>query len=237
MRSISNQVAQINQRISQAAQRSGRSRDSVRLIAVSKAHAADAIRDAAGCGLTDFGENYVAEALAKMDRLADVSACWHFIGAIQSNKTRDIAQRFQWVQTVDRAKIAERLSAQRAPEAEPLDVLIQVNVDAEPQKAGIAPSALAEFAATLLKLPRLRLRGLMAIPRPETDPERQRSAFRRMRSLFDESSPPGAEHWDTLSMGMTQDFEIAIEEGATMVRIGTALFGARDAARGHAPDG
>src|SRR5262249_8077137 len=152
---------------------------------------------AAAVGLGEIGENYVAEALAKMEQLADLSLCWHFIGAIQSNKTRDIARHFQWVQTVDRGKVAERLSAQRPESAGPLDVLIQVNVDDEPQKAGIAPIALAEFAASLLKLPRLRLRGLMAIPRPETDPERQRSAFRRMRTLFDEAGQHRADHWDT----------------------------------------
>ena len=232
MRSISNQVIHVDQRISQAAQRSGRQRDSVRLIAVSKAHDADAIREAAACGLTDFGENYVAESLAKIERLRDLSVCWHFIGAIQSNKTRDIARHFRWVQTIDRTKVAERLSAQRPDDAEPLDVLIQVNVDDEPQKAGIAPASLAKFAELLLKLPRLRLRGLMAIPRPESDPEHQRPSFRRMRALFDDARPVGAEHWDTLSMGMTHDFETAIEEGATMVRIGTAIFGERGTGHG-----
>jgi pyridoxal phosphate enzyme (YggS family) len=228
MHSISNHIADVDARISRAAARCGRDRRSVRLIAVSKAHNSDAVREAADAGLVDFGENYVAEALAKIADLCDRSLYWHFIGTIQSNKTREIARHFQWVQTIDRLKIAERLSAQRPDDAEPLDVLIQVNIDAEPQKAGIDPAALAEFAAPLLKLPRLRLRGLMAIPRREREPERQRLAFRRMHALFQDGKPHAAEHWDTLSMGMTQDFEAAIEEGATMIRVGTALFGTRE---------
>ena len=181
------------------------------------------------CGITEFGENYLNDALPKIDALRDLSLQWHFIGAIQSNKTRDIAHHFQWVQTLDRAKIAQRLSDQRPDDADALDVLIQVNIDDEPQKAGIAPDALAEFAPHVLKLPRIRLRGLMSIPRPEVDPEVQRIAFRRMRELFERAKPAGATHWDTLSMGMTQDFETAIAEGATMIRIGTALFGPRGA--------
>ncbi len=176
-------------------------------------------------GIVEFGENYVGEALPKIAALHDPQLCWHFIGAVQSNKTRDIACNFQWVQTLDRTKVAQRLSAQRPDGFEPLDVLIQINIDSEPQKAGIAPEALAEFAARILAMPRLRLRGLMAIPRAETAPDRQRSAFRRMRNLFEAARPAGASHWDTLSMGMTADFEVAIAEGATMIRIGTALFG------------
>lgn len=229
MHSISNHVADVRQRVALAAQRSGRQFDSVRLIAVSKAQSSDAIRAAALAGVQDVGENYLAEALPKIEALRDLALCWHFIGAIQSNKTRDIARHFQWVQTLDRAKVAQRLSDQRASDAEPLDVLIQINIDAEPQKAGIAPHALAEFATQLMHLPKIRLRGLMAIPRPAADPDALRPAFRRMRALFDEHKPAGGALWDTLSMGMTQDFQIAIEEGATMVRIGTAIFGARDA--------
>jgi PLP dependent protein len=227
MHSISNHVADLEQRVARAALRSGRQRDAVRLIAVSKSQSADAIRDAVQAGLLEIGENYVAEALPKIAALNDPALCWHFIGAVQSNKTRDIARHFQWVQTIDRAKVAQRLSDQRPADATPLDVLIQINIDAEAQKAGIAPQALAEFAALLLKMPRLRLRGLMAIPRPAAEPETQRRAFRRMRALFDDERPAGATQWDTLSMGMTQDFEIAIEEGATMIRIGTAIFGPR----------
>jgi pyridoxal phosphate enzyme (YggS family) len=229
MHSISNHVAVVQKRVAQAAQRSGRVRDPIRLVAASKTQSVETIRAAASCGITEFGENYLSDALPKIDALRDLPLQWHFIGAIQSNKTRDIARHFQWVQTLDRAKVAQRLSDQRPGDADALDVLIQINIDGEPQKAGIAPEALAEFAAQLLKLPRIRLRGLMSIPRPEVDPELQRISFRRMRELFERAKPTGATHWDTLSMGMTQDFETAIAEGATMIRIGTALFGPRGA--------
>ncbi len=229
MHSISNHVTAVQKRIAEAAQRNGRVRDSIRLVGASKTQSAETIRAAVSCGITEFGENYLNDALPKIDALRDLSLQWHFIGAIQSNKTRDIAHHFQWVQTLDRAKIAQRLSDQRPDDADALDVLIQVNIDDEPQKAGIAPDALAEFAPHVLKLPRIRLRGLMSIPRPEVDPEAQRTAFRRMRELFERAKPIGATHWDTLSMGMTQDFETAIAEGATMIRIGTALFGPRGA--------
>lgn len=229
MHSISNHVTAVQKRIAEAAQRNGRVRDSIRLVGASKTQSAETIRAAVSCGITEFGENYLNDALPKIDALRDLSLQWHFIGAIQSNKTRDIAHHFQWVQTLDRAKIAQRLSDQRPDDADALDVLIQVNIDDEPQKAGIAPDALAEFAPHVLKLPRIRLRGLMSIPRPEVDPEVQRTAFRRMRELFERAKPMGATHWDTLSMGMTQDFETAIAEGATMIRIGTALFGPRGA--------
>ncbi len=230
MHSISNHVRDIQERIARAAQRTARQADSIRLVAVSKTRNDDAIRAVATAGIHDIGENYLAEALPKIEVLRDLSLDWHFIGAIQSNKTRDIARHFQWVQTLDRVKVAQRLSQQRPEDARPLDVLIQVNIDAEPQKAGIAPDALAEFAAQVLELPHLRLRGLMSIPRPAADTDTQRRAFRRMRALFDGGKPVGATHWDTLSMGMTQDYELAIEEGATMIRIGTAIFGARNGA-------
>lgn len=229
MHSISNHVTAVQKRVAEAAQRNGRVRDSIRLVGASKTQSAETIRAAASCGITEFGENYLNDALPKIDALRDLPLQWHFIGAIQSNKTRDIARHFQWVQTLDRTKIAQRLSDQRPESADALDVLIQVNIDDEPQKAGIAPDALAEFAPHVLKLPRIRLRGLMSIPRPETDPLAQRTAFRRMRELFERAKPVGATHWDTLSMGMTQDFETAIAEGATMIRIGTALFGPRGA--------
>ena len=227
MHSISNHIADVRSRIAHAAQSAGRQRDTVRLVAVTKTQSVEKIRAATAAGVADFGENYVSDALPKIVALNDQRLCWHFIGAVQSNKTRDIACNFQWVQTLDRTKVAQRLAAQRPDDADPLDVLIQINIDSEPQKAGIAPEALAEFAAHILALPRLRLRGLMAIPRAETEPDRQRSAFRRMRNLFEAARPAGASHWDTLSMGMTQDFEAAIAEGATMIRIGTALFGPR----------
>jgi PLP dependent protein len=226
MHSISNHVAAVQLRVAQASQRTGSSKP-IRLVAASKSQSPDAIRAAAACGITDFGENYLSDALPKIEALRDLPLHWHFIGAIQSNKTRDIARHFQWVQTLDRARIAQRLSDQRPHESGELDVLIQINIDGEPQKAGIAPDALAEFAAQLLELPRIRVRGLMSIPRPSVEPEIQHLAFRRMRELFDRAKPAGATHWDTLSMGMTQDFEAAIAEGATMIRIGTALFGPR----------
>ena len=227
MQSISKRIAELNLRLNAAARKANRSAAGVRLIAVSKTHDAAAIRSAAAAGLQDFGENYLNEALPKIRALGDLRLTWHFIGAIQSNKTADIARNFQWVQTVDRLKIAERLSRQRPEGAGPLNVLIQINIDDEPQKAGIRAAALAEFAAQLLPLPRIRLRGLMAIPRPVDDPAQQAAAFRRMRELFSAAKPTGATHWDTLSMGMSGDFEIAIAEGATMVRIGTAIFGPR----------
>lgn len=228
MDSISNHIIDLRQRIAGAAHRAQRQGDAVRLVAVSKTHEPDAIACAARSGIADFGENYVNEALPKIAALSPLKLTWHFIGTIQSNKTADIARHFQWVQTIDRIKVAQRLAAQRPLDAEPLDVLIQVNIDDEPQKAGIAPEGLAEFAAQLLALPRLRLRGLMAIPRPTAEPALQSPAFRRMRELFVGGKPAGAAIWDTLSMGMTGDFEVAIAEGTTMIRIGTAIFGPRE---------
>ena len=193
----------------------------VRLLAVSKTRTAAEVRAAYRAGLEDFGENYVQEALAKMTALGDLNVAWHFIGAIQSNKTRDIARHFDWVHTVDRSRIASRLDA-AAPR--PLNLCIQVNIDAEPNKAGVAPADLPSLIAHIATLPRLRLRGLMAIPRPDAN---GRASFRRMRQLFNALAPHAGPHWDTLSMGMSADFETAIEEGATIVRIGTAIFGAR----------
>ncbi|MGH8597085.1 MAG: YggS family pyridoxal phosphate-dependent enzyme, partial [Gammaproteobacteria bacterium] len=167
--SISKHIFDLKQRVANAAQRAHRRPDEIRLVAASKSHGVESIACAARRGITDFGENYVNEALPKIAALATFNLTWHFIGAIQSNKTAAIARSFQWVQTVDRVKIAQRLSAQRPTDAGPLDVLIQINIDHEPRKAGISPEGLAEFAAQLLLLPRLRLRGLMAIPRPVTD--------------------------------------------------------------------
>ena len=210
--------------IANAERRRSRSCGPVRLIAVSKARTAAEIGAAHAAGQRDFGENYVQEALAKIAALSDKDIVWHFIGAIQSNKTRDIARHFQWIHTVDRPKIANRLdhAADR-----PLDVCIQVNVDDEPQKAGVAACELPELVEHILALPRLRLRGLMAIPRAGGD---HRAGFRELRRLFDAIGADAGEHWDSLSMGMSEDFETAIDEGATMVRIGTAIFGPRSAA-------
>ena len=214
-------IEAVNAAICLAEGRTGRAPNPVRLIAVSKARRAGEIRAAYEAGQRDFGENYLKEAVAKMAVLSELDIVWHFIGAIQSNKTRDIARRFQWIHTVDRARIASRLdaAAQR-----PLDVCVQVNIDAEPQKAGVAPSDLPALVTHIRALPRLRLRGLMAIPRADGD---HRASFRTLRSLFDGLGDDAGAHWDSLSMGMSDDFEIAIEEGATMVRIGTAIFGPR----------
>ena len=192
-----------------------------RLLAVSKARNAAEVRAAHTAGQREFGENYVQEAAAKIAALADLDIVWHFIGAIQSNKTRDIADHFQWVHTVDRTKIASRLNAAAG---DVLDVCIQVNVDVEPQKAGVAPAELPALVAHIAGLPRLRLRGLMVIPRQGGD---SRQSFRRTRLLFEAMAPCAGPHWDTLSMGMSDDFEAAVEEGATIVRIGTAIFGPR----------
>lgn len=198
----------------------GRGSD-VRLVAVSKARSHAEIRAAHQVGLRDFGENYLQESVQKMAALWDLDITWHFIGAIQSKKTRDIARHFQWIHTVDRARIANRLDAQAHG---PLNICIQVNIDAEPQKAGVAPCDLPELVSHIQGLPRLRLRGLMAIPRADGD---HRASFRALRSLFDGLADHVGDNWDTLSMGMSGDFEVAIEEGATMVRIGTAIFGPR----------
>ena len=219
----------LHERITKAARAAGRDPSSVRLLAVSKAFPATVMAEAARAGQRAFGENYVQEALAKMDELAnsaDRPLEWHFIGPIQSNKTRAIAQAFDWVQSVDRLKIAERLAEQRPANLPLLNVLLQVNVSGEASKAGVAPDQLSQLAAAVAHLPRLRLRGLMAIPAPETDVERQRLAFARTNKLFRQLRAEGLKV-DVLSMGMSDDLEAAIAEGATMVRIGTAIFGAR----------
>jgi len=223
----------LHERITKAARAAGRDPSSVRLLAVSKAFPATVIGEAARAGQRAFGENYVQEALAKIDELvdsADQPLEWHFIGPIQSNKTRAIAQAFDWVQSVDRLKIAERLAEQRPANLPPLNVLLQVNVSGEASKAGIAPDQLSQLAAAVAHLPRLRLRGLMAIPAPETDVERQRLAFARTNKLFRQLRAEGLKV-DVLSMGMSDDLEAAIAEGSTMVRIGTAIFGARAPSR------
>ena len=226
-RQVAASLAEIRVRIATAARAAGRDPAAIRLVAVSKTRDAEEIRQVAGCGVRDFGENYLDEALPKIDALRDMNLTWHFVGAIQSNKTRDIALRFQWVHTVDRERIAKRLSDQRPDSSAPLDVLLQVNVDREPQKAGVSEERLAELAAYVAALPRLRLRGLMAIPRESADRKVQRDAFRRLALAFERVRPPGLDTWDSLSMGMTADFEVAIAEGATIIRLGTAIFGPR----------
>jgi pyridoxal phosphate enzyme (YggS family) len=215
-------------RIEQAARAAGRDPRSVRLLAVSKTFPAADVRAVHALGQRAFGENYVQEALAKQAALADVAGLeWHLIGPLQGNKARAAALAFDWVESVDRPRIAERLSAARAASATPLDVLVQVNVSGEATKSGIAPAealALARYVATL---PHLRFRGIMGIPEPTDDGARLRAQFRALRACFDACRAAGLPA-DTLSMGMSADLELAIAEGATEVRVGTAIFGERD---------
>ena len=224
MSTIADNIAQVEARIPAAALAVQRDVTSVHLLAVSKTKPAAALRDAYAAGLRDFGENYLQEARAKQVELADLPLCWHFIGPIQSNKTRDIAEHFAWVHSVDRLKIAQRLSQQRPNELPPLNICIQVNVSGEASKSGCTPTDLPALAEAINGLPRLKLRGLMAIPEPTDDRAEQDAAFAKVREL-QHSLDMGL---DTLSMGMSHDLESAIAQGATWVRIGTALFGARD---------
>ena len=219
-------VNHVRSRIRSAAIAAGRDPESVTLVAVTKAKTAESVRQAATAGVTDFGENYLQEAQVKMDQLADLKLNWHFIGGIQSNKTRAIAERFDWVQSVDRFGVARRLSEQRPFHAPPLNVCIQVALVPEPAKGGVAPDALSELANAVAGLPRLRLRGLMCVPPPQPNAAAERTVFARLREALDDLNAGGLK-LDTLSMGMSGDFESAIAEGATLVRIGTALFGAR----------
>jgi pyridoxal phosphate enzyme (YggS family) len=209
-----------------AARQAARVDATVALIAVSKTKPAEAIRALAAVGQRAFGENYVQEALAKQAELADLALEWHLIGPLQSNKCREVAEHFDWLQSLDRAKLIELLARYRPAGCAPLNVLIQVNIDDEDSKSGCAPRDIDALAAAVAAQPALRLRGLMAIPAPVREPEQRRDAFRRMRALFD-ALRVKHEHIDTLSMGMSDDFDRAIAEGATMVRVGTALFGAR----------
>jgi len=213
-------------RIAAAALASDRPPGSITLVAASKAQDPAAIRALYGAGQRHFGESYVQEALRKREALADLDIIWHFIGAIQSNKSRDIAAHFAWAHGVDRIKIAERLNAQRPIALPRLNVCIQVNVGAEPQKAGVEPAALPALAAALQGLPRLRLRGLMTLPPPAHAAEEQRRHFRELAAAFRDLRSQGLD-LDTLSMGMSDDLEAAIAEGATVVRVGTALFDRR----------
>ncbi len=228
MATIASTLQQVRARVARACVEAGRDAQSVTLVAVSKTFDAAAVREAATAGQHDFGENYVAEALQKIDALADVRGglAWHLIGPLQSNKTRDAARAFDWVHTIDRLKIAQRLSEQRGDDRPPLQVCIQVNVDGEASKSGVAPDELLPLARAVAALPRLRLRGLMSIPEPAGDFDAQRRPHRRLRELLDALVAVGL-RLDTLSMGMSADFEAAIAEGATHVRIGTAVFGRR----------
>lgn len=230
MSTIVQNLQAVDASIVAAANAAGRSRADVQLLAVSKTFPTEAVLEAIAAGQYAFGENYLQEAL---DKIATVSAAlpgcpveWHFIGPIQSNKTRAIAASFNWVHTVERLKIAQRLSEQRPDELGPLNICLQVNISGEASKSGVTEEELPELARHVAQLPRLRLRGLMAIPEPETDFDRQRAAFRRLRVLAEGLRAHGLA-LDTLSMGMSADLAAAVAEGATIVRVGSAVFGSR----------
>jgi PLP dependent protein len=225
-------LKRVLERIESAARAAGRDPHSVALVAVSKTFGADRVREALAAGQHRFGENYLQEAVAKIEAItrtaAPQSVEWHFIGPIQSNKTRELAERFDWIQSLDRLKIAQRLSQHRPSDQPPLNVLLQVNISGEATKHGVAPSEAPELGRQIAGLARLRLRGLMAIPEPAADPARQRASFARLRELLEQLQRElGGADLDTLSMGMSEDLEAAVAEGSTMVRVGTAIFGAR----------
>ncbi|MDH0730861.1 YggS family pyridoxal phosphate-dependent enzyme [Pseudomonas sichuanensis] len=224
MSTLADNISAIANRIESAARAAGRDPASVQLLAVSKTKPASAVREAFAAGLRDVGENYLQEALTKQQALSDLPLIWHFIGPIQSNKTKAIAEHFDWVHSVDRLKIAQRLSEQRPGHLPPLNICLQVNVSGEDSKSGCAPAELPTLAQAVSVLPGLRLRGLMAIPEPTEDRAEQEAAFATLRQLQEQLGLG----LDTLSMGMSHDLEAAIAQGATWVRIGTALFGARD---------
>ena len=226
MQNIEKNLDRIRAQILQAALTHERDPDSIMLLAVSKKKPAADIRQAYACGQTHFGENYLQEAQQKIRELEDLAIVWHFIGAIQSNKTRDIAADFDWAHCIDRVKIARRLSEQRPEGLEPLNVCIQVNLDHEDSKAGIELSQVGDLAGQIAPLPGIRLRGLMTIPAPRDSFDEQRRAFARLSAALADLRQQGID-CDTLSMGMTQDMDAAIAEGSTLVRIGTAIFGER----------
>ena len=230
MTSIADNISAVQQRVQDALHAAGRNADAVQLLAVSKTKTVEAIRSAYAAGLTAFGENYLQEAEAKIAALSEPLE-WHFIGPLQSNKTRPAAELFDWVHSVDRLKIAQRLAAQRPPQRPPLNICLQVNIDREPSKAGLLAEQLSDVANAVAQLPALRLRGLMAIPKPRSDSAGQRAAFAALRELRDQLNIAlpalQASPMDTLSMGMSADLEAAIAEGATIVRVGSDIFGAR----------
>ncbi len=225
---VTENLRKINESIATMARDAGRDPDSVTLVAVSKRQPLERVREAAAGGQRHFGENFLQGAQEHMDGLDAPHLVWHFIGAVQSNKTRTIAERFDWVHTIDREKIARRLSEQRLPDAPPLDVCIQVNVDDEASKSGCAPAGVAPLADLVARSPGLRLRGLMCIPAPAEGLAAQRRPFARLRGILEELNTRG-HRLDTLSMGMSADLEAAIMEGATLVRVGTDVFGPRPA--------
>lgn len=223
---LARRLASVRERMAEACRKSGRSGDSVALLAVGKRHPVDAIAALNDLGQRDFGENRLQEALVKTRTLADRDITWHFIGPVQSNKTRDIAAHFDWVQSVDRAKIIQRLNDQRPDTLPPLNVCLQVNIDEEPQKAGALADALPALAERVEACERLRLRGLMCIPALSAEPEKTRDSFLRVAALAEALRQSG-HGLDTLSMGMSGDLELAIEAGSTLIRVGTDLFGPR----------
>jgi pyridoxal phosphate enzyme (YggS family) len=223
---LAERLQEVRERIARAAAAAGRNAQSVTLLAVSKGQSAQAVAAAADLGLTDFGESYLNEALEKLAALQERGLTWHFIGRLQANKTRVIAENFAWVHALDRLKIAERLAAQRPYHAPPLNVCLQVNLGGEASKGGLAPADAGALAQAVAALPRLKLRGLMCLPPPESDAARQRHWFGELRTLQERLNAQGAQ-LDTLSMGMSDDFEAAIAEGSTLVRLGTVLFGPR----------
>jgi pyridoxal phosphate enzyme (YggS family) len=236
MTSIRNNLQQVRDRIAAACARAGRAPESVQLLAVSKTMPLAHVLDAMACGQTAFGENYVQEGVQKIEALraweaeggGAAAARWHLIGPLQSNKTRQVAAQFDWVHSVDRIKIGERLAEQRPAELAPLQVCIQVNIDGGASKSGVAPEDVLALARALAVLPRLTLRGLMTIPEPASGFEAQRAVHARARTLFEQVRDAGVgPAFDTLSMGMTADLEAAIDAGSTLVRVGTAIFGAR----------
>ncbi len=225
---IADNLAHVRGRIATACERAGRDVRSVTLLAVGKTFPAAAIREAQAAGQRAFGENYVQEALAKIESLADLrhDLAWHLIGPLQANKTRAVAEAFDWVHTIDRAKTAERLSAQRPGSLPPLQVCVQVNIDGAASKGGVAPDEARALARLVASLPRLRLRGLMAVPEPAETEEGRRAPHRALRELFESLRADGLD-LDTLSAGMSDDLESAVAEGATLLRVGSAIFGER----------
>lgn len=227
MTTIASNMQAVRDAIDAAAYAAGRDPQDVALLAVSKTFPAEDIRAAHAAGQRRFGESYVQEAVGKISELHDLDIEWHFIGPIQSNKTRPIAENFSWVHSIERLKIAERLSAQRPENLPPLQVCIEVNISGEASKSGVTPNEVAALAQAVVSLPRLQLRGLMAIPQPDSNPAQQHASFAQLRQLQTDLIAQGIP-LDTLSMGMSHDFPAAIAEGATLVRIGTAIFGARN---------
>lgn len=226
MTTIATRLQTVKNRIAEAARKAGRRPEDILLLAASKTNPPEKLREAWEAGQTVFGENYLQEGLIKIRALADLPIEWHFIGPIQSNKTKPIAENFAWVHSVDREKIAVRLSSARPESLPPLQVCVQVNVSGEVTKSGVAPEQAAELAAFVNQLPRLKLRGLMAVPELTSATVLQQEQFQVMRQIFEQLKRDGFDI-DTLSMGMSEDMDVAIAEGATIVRIGTAIFGAR----------